>query len=448
MAVGPVYPPKKKLQLKTFAPKGVGIGGGRSTKNPAPPTQKPPKTQNHPTTQMPVMPSEHELRAQANAQAWKSIQQMQSTLPSEGQLMAQYGAQRNAVIPLVQAHRDWLEKAGEYQVGMTNALSTLTQQAAGAGDAQQAGSAALGGAGLGAGAPGTNVSPASAAMPVASYGTSTANYLRSLVPYATAQGIGNIGRIDQAENEARTSLTDTRAKIAAELPGLQSDNYTSSYNAAFQQYKSELATLAAAQKGDLATTKTLSGIADSKERLRISAMNAQTSRDRADSAIRLANIKATEAAKGTGTRTAGDASNLKAGLAKALDAYNDKGGTTGAGRFGTVMKMPAYKDALGRSHAAESHPIAADSPEEVRRLIAVFLKQHPKITEGPNKGQGAWSQQAPIAGLKGYSKKTGQSGDYNRRMKAWGIFKAANAATLHPVSVEKLREMFRYAIPK
>lgn len=440
MAIGPVYPKTPKGSFSI----GGRSGGGRSNRHPAPATQKPPKTQNHPTTQMPVMPSEHELRAKANADAWKSIQQMQATLPSTGDIMARYGAQRSAIEPLVSAHRDWLEKAGEYQVGMTNALSSLVQQGAATGDATAGAGAAAAGAPMGS-APATNVAPAASAMPVAAYGTSSANYLRSLVPYATAQGIGNIGRVNQAENEEMQSVSQARAKIGAELPGLRESTYTDSYNAAFQKYKGELATLASRQKGDLNTLKTTEKIRNDRERLRISAQNADTSAGRrSDAAIRAANVDA----KGEGTRTAGDASNLKAGLAKALEAYNDTGGTSGYGRFGVTMKSADYKDALGRTHKGATEQISGANPQEVRNRIAKFLKAHKPITEGPNKGQGAWSQWSQIEGLKGYQRKVGQKGEYNRRQTAWGIFKAANAATLHPVSTEKLREMFQYAIPK
>ena len=80
--------------------------------------------------------------------------------------------------------------------------------------------------------------------------------------------------------------------------------------------------------------------------------------------------------------------------------------------------------------------------------MAKFLKSHKGSTTGPTKGQGKYSQASDIEGLTGYQKTVGRKGEYNRRQEAWGIFKAANAATLHPVSNEKLLEMFRYALPK
>jgi hypothetical protein len=426
------------VKPKKFAINGAGIGGGRGLpKGNAPPKPHPAKT--HPVDGMPVMASAAELRAQANSQAWKSIAAQQAALPSDESIARQYGAQRSAIQPLIDAHRSWLENAGQYMVGSSNALSTLVTQKAAEADQAQQGIAGL--AGAPGSAPGTNVSPTSAAMPVAAYGTSFANYLRSLVPYADAVGGNALGRTFQNENQDMTSLRDARTKIAGGLPDLQASNYATLSTNALNEYKGELAALVAGQKGGVAAA----GVA---EKTRHDQTLEQLARDRnatasrrADASIALDQSKI----KAGGKVNNSEVSSLKKDLTDAFKIYEDKGGTKTPTRFGVTLTLN-QPTLPGRPKAPkQTKAFAGATIEEVRALVKAFLAKQPKQGASPIP-VGKWSQDDIIKAAPNSTTTTGKLGESTRRLKAWRYLVQHNAASLHPLDESALRELFRKGV--
>lgn len=399
-----------------------------------------------PSTGLPKMPSEHEMRAEANANAWKSILQMQQALPSQGDLLLRYGQQRAAVAPLIDAHRDWLEKAGEYQVGMTNAISGMVKGTAAAGDTSAAATSAAAGAPLGARSGSETVSPAGAAMPVAAYGTSFANYLHSLVPYASAIGGQALGQINTNENTDMQSLNASRKEIALKLPELQQANYTDINNAALNNYKSELAALVAGHKSDLDAAKFTHTVAKDTATAGTAARNATTAEGRLTLAIKAQKDKAKkDAAGGASAFTAGDASGLRAALKEADKRYNDPGGHNAPGRYSATLtlKQPTVP---GVPHGpGETKIISGSSLAEVRAMIKKFLASNNKASSSPLP-QGKWSQSTVVAPVKGSTVTVDKPGEYNRRMEAWRYLVVQNGALLHPLTESDLRERFRQMV--
>lgn len=417
-----------------------GIGGAAGGGRGAAPTKPKPKTKTDPATGMPTMMTPQEIRAEANAQTWKSIQAMQSALPSQAGIAAQYGAQRSAITPLIDAHRDWLLKAGEYQVNQTNALSQMVQGVTGSADAAQVGAAGLAGAPLGAGAPTTNVSPTQAAMPVAAYGTSFANYLHSLAPYADSLGGMALGRVNEAERQDMTSLRDARSKVALQQPDIYSKNYATLSNTALNTYKGELAAIAAGDKNTLAGAKlgetnrhntTLESLASDR--------NAISSR-RADAAIALANSKIA----GSGGKTPAEVKSLKSSLAKAYDIYGKVGGTKTPTRFAVRLTYNPPKLPSGQPGAPKDTKVfAGGTVEEVRGLMRAFLKSHNTTSKNSAIPNGRWSQDGAIAAPPNTPKVvTGKTGEANRRLKAWRYLVQQNP----DMDREALKRLFRLGV--
>lgn len=395
----------------------------------------------------PKMQSAHEIQAKANADAWKSIMQMQSALPTPDQIGQQFGAQRNAILPLIEGHRNWLQKAGEYQVNQTNAISQMTQGAAQAGDQQATAGAAAAGAPAGAGFAG-NVDPAQVAMPAASYGTSLANYFHALVPYANSIGGGALDKVNQGQNDAMQSLGDARKQIALKLPEIQADNFTTGYGNALNEYKSELAALVQSQKGGGGgmSAGESGRLAESKryhnEQIALAKDRNAISGRRADAAIKLGEEK--------GTVKKSNGSSLRLILNTMNGIYDKKGGEEVPGAYSVTMVKKAYK-ASGISHPEETYPITGATPEEVRKRVKAFLadSKHQPLTEGVYKGLGKWNQKGPAnTPVKGSKKTVGQAGEYTRRMNAWRYLVAQNKGLPDPMTTADLQDLFRTMHPK
>lgn len=407
-----------------------------------PAAPKAPKTKPHPVTGLPVMPSAHEMRAEANAQAWKSVQAQQAALPSEQDIYRQYGSQAAAITPLVDAHRSWLENAGQYAVSQANALTSMVSGAASAADTAQTGAAGLAGVPAGSAAPSTNVSPTAAAMPVAAYGASVGNYLHSLVPYADALGGNAFAKVMGQQGADLQSLRDARKGIATSFPGLSDKAYNDLSGTYLNEYKGELAALAAGQKNTLAGAKLTHTIANDASKLRIAGRNADTAAQRAQTAVDTLDWK-----KLTGGAAAPAA---KAKLATALkDAYKiyaDTGGTKTPSRYGVTLTLN-QPSAPGRPKAPkETKVFAGDSIDQVRGLVKSFLASHNKPSNSPIPA-GRWSQDGPIAPPPNTPKTTtGRLGESTRRLKAWRYLMQQNAASPAPLSEPDLRALFRKGV--
>ena len=432
MTTGPVYP------------KGVVHSpGGRVN-----PTVKPkaPKTKTHPVTGLPVMPSAAEIRAEANAQAWKSVQAQQAALPSDQEIYHQYGVQAAAIKPLVDAHRSWLENAGQYQLSQANALSSMVSGAAGAADAAQTGAAGLAGAPAGTAAPSTNVSPTAAAMPVAAYGTSFANYLHSLAPYADAVGGQAFARVMGQQGQDLQSLRDARTKIAGGLPDLQNQNFATLSTNALNEYKGELAALVAGGKNTLAAGKLAQTTANDNAKLRIAGRNADTAALRAQTAVDALDWKKISATTSDANAPAAKAK-LATALKDAFKIYADAGGSKQPGSFTTrlVLKTAPLPGRPG-SGTTTYQPFQGPNKEQVRREVAAWMKSHNKPSTDPLHPAVNWTQEGAIAPMKNSTVTKGKLGEYTRRMKAWRYLVQQNAASPAPLSEDDLRALFRKGV--
>jgi len=389
-----------------------------------------------PVTGEPKMPSSQEIRAKANAEAWKSIQKMQGALPSEQQLSTQYGGQRQDIANLVDAHRAWLEKAGEYQVSMSNGLAQMAQTAGAAGDAGVTGSAALAGAAPGS-LPGTNVAPTAVGMPVSAYGTSAANFLHSLVPYATAQGSEAMTRVNNAQNTALDDLRTAKQKINAGLPELQASTFKDRYELAVEQYKSELAALVQGHKGGVDAAKFAETQRHNRANEAAAARNSDISEEKAAATIKLNEQKLK--AKSPASRAA-----LQKFFKDAADLYKDKGGTKGSGLWTVTihMKHPTLPGAP--KIPTDDKVFTAPTLQEVRRQRDAYIAAHPGTPLGPIPA-GTWSQDKsaqPVPNTTGQV--TGKYGESTRRLKAWRYLMAQNETLgADKVSTPELKRMFR-----
>lgn len=403
------------------------------------------KTTTHPTTGLPVMQSPASIRAAANAQAWKTIQQQQDLLPSEGDIVAQYGAKAAAIQPLIDAHRGWLEKAGEYTVSMANGLASMGQTAATAADTTAGQGAAAAGAGVGMNT-GPSVSPAGVGMPAAVYGTSTANYLHSLVPYADALGGQSIAKVNSDQSTALDDLRTSKQKIASGLGDLEATNYKDLTASALDVFKSKIATLAASEKN---TTKTASDAAALAEKTRhdqateaTAARNATTSEEKAKAATQLTKSKLTA----TGM-TPAEVKSFQGFLKDTDKKYQNLGGTKVPGRYEAVATLPAHKGATAASSTGKlSHSFAGKSIAEVQASIKSFMASHNKPKLNPATGNldpGAWSV-TPVAAQKNSTVTVGKKGEATRRLDAWRYLVAQNSTLgQHALSEADLRAAFR-----
>lgn len=396
-----------------------------------------------PNTGLPKMQSAAELRAAANAQAWKSIQQMQAALPSEQDIAARYGAQAATIQPLVNAHRAWLEQAGQYNVGVTNALSQVVGTQNANTDAAQAGSAALAGAPMGS-APATNVSPGAGSTVVTAPGGSFANYLHSLTPFADALGADAISKINANRTADLQSLDQSKKQIALQLPDLQASNYSTLSTNALNTYKGELAALVAGGKNTVTGAKTAETVRHNLAMEANGSRNAATSEQRAKDAFTLAEDKLNKTTAKGAVRTAGENSKLQSSLATALKMYDNKGGTKAYKQFAQTVnfnppKLPSYEPAPPK----QSQVITGSTPAEVQAKVNAFIKAHNVKSTGPIPN-GVWSAAKAPTGV-GNKGPVGQAGDYTRRMEAWRYFSATNAASAHPLSTNALQVIFRKA---
>lgn len=423
-------------------PVSPGVHQGTPPGNHATTVTPKPKTQAHPVTGMPQMQSAASIRAAANAQAWKTIQQQQDLLPSSQDIIAQYGARAAAILPLVDAHRSWLEKAGEYTVSMANGLASMGQTAAGAADQTAGAGAAAAGAPLGA-SPGPTVAPAGVGMPVAVYGTSTGNYLHSLVPYADAIGGQSINKINQDQGTALDDLRSSRQKIAETLPDLRAKNYSALTTDALNVFKGKLASKVALQTG---SQKAKSTAATLKEKTRhdiateeTAARNATTSELRAKSAAKVADLKGED--KGM---TPAERKSLQGFLKDTDKKYRDVGGAKTPGRFSATLKLPSVKGLTGTT-PGDTHVVAADSIAEVQRLIKQFMLAHqPKLDPATGKPGAHWSQSDAVAPVPNSSVTVGKKGESTRRLDAWRYLVAQNSTLgAHALTEDELRAAFR-----
>lgn len=432
MAVSPVKRPKVQPLVISES-----HGGRVAPKKPAQP-----KTKTHPITGLPVMPSSAELRAEANAQAWKSVKAQQAALPSDQEIFQQYGQQAAAIKPLVDAHRAWLENAGQYQVSQANALSSMVQGATGAADATQQGVA--GAAGLGAGNLPGNVSPTAAATPVAAYGTSFANYLHSLVPYADALGGQGMARVFAQQGQDLQSLRDARAKIAGTLPDLQASNFSALSTNALNEYKGELAALVAGGKNTIAGAKLAHTVANDNANLRIRGRNADTAALRAQTAVDALDWKKIS---GSNPNAAPAKAKLQSALAAAYKIYADQGGEKAPGAFSTrlVLKTPPLPGRPG-SGTTQYQPFQGATKDQVRREVAAWIAAHNKPSTDPLHPAVTWTQEKAIAPMPNSTTTKGKLGETTRRLRAWRYLVQQNAASAAPLSEADLRALFRKGV--
>lgn len=413
----------------------ASLGGRVQPKAPTP--KAPAKKSSSAGSGLPTMPSVQSIRAQANQQAWKSIQAQIDALPDTRALDLRYQGMRNAITPLVDAHKDWLLKAGEYSVGVSNQLAQIAAQEAGAADTVASGAAAAAGAPVGS-TPPTNVTPGGVSTPVAAYGGSFANYLRSLLPYATAQGIGNIQRLNDAQQQDLDSINQSRDKILATLPDTQASYFKDAYNTAFNDYKSELSALAAGDKTSLDASKF-------QETIRHNKANEDIAQQRATAALQGAMSKATS----SGKSTASEANQLKSSLAQAYKIYQQKGGRKVPAEWGVTLVKKASKNLAGQATGPDDQvSFRGSTPQEVQDRVKRFLARpgNQPVADGPHKGE-KWVQQGVIAAVKNSPDVVvGQKGEANRRAAAWAYLKAQNSASLHPLTTENLKALFRNTI--
>lgn len=433
----PGYRPASPAPPKTSGTFGIGgpAGGGR-----AQPKMGTPKTRTDPRTGRPVMMSDQEIRAEANAQAWKSIQQMQGAIPSEENARLSFSGQRSAINDLTTAHRDWLERAGQYHVNMTNALSGAATAAAGAGDATAAGGAAAAGAPLGASFAG-NVAPSA----VAASGTDAGTTFQKIIAgeltsgYPQAIGANALTRVNQNENTTLADIRNQRATVANGLPDLAQKNYVSGYQVAIDKYKGELAAIALGQKGKTADAKLAETVRYHNGMLGLSEDRNAISRSNAETAYqRMVNSAAATDTK-AGQRTAGDASNIKAALAAADLIYHPKPGKAGPQaytRYGTVLKIDKTTDPITHEvFPAQYHTVSASTLAEAQAQLKAFMAANPKA---------GWTQPKLIAGLDKQSTTGGTAAPENaRRQHAWHELIAKNSLLLHPYSEAELKTAFR-----
>lgn len=331
---------------------------------------------------------------------------------------------------------------------MTNAISGMVKGAATAGDATAAGTAAAAGAPLGATNPG-NVSPTQAAMPVAAYGTSFANYLHSLVPYASGLGGNAMQQINNNENTDLRALDASRKEIGLKQSDLASSAYTDISNAAVNRYKSELAMLTAGSKANATAGKDAETKRHHLALEKVASDNSLTSKRRADAAIKLGRDKLAQSGtkgKDGSERTAGDVSGLREALGKALEMYKNTGGKRTPSRYGVDLthQPPSDPNNPRNKPTLEVQHFTGTTPEGVRKQVRAWKAEHDKPAEGPIPAV-VWQQPkgSVVKPVEGYWAVTGKRGEYNRRQEAWKFLKTVNDNSLHPISTAELQNMWR-----
>lgn len=403
-----------------------------------------------PVTGQPKMPSNSELLAKAHSQTWKAIQSMIAALPSQQFTDQPFDAQRAAIAPIVDAHRDWLLKAGDYQTRMVNGLAQLVQDSSKAADTAQVGNAAAAGAPVGT-APTTNVTPAETAVPALAEGGSTASYLQGLVPFATAQGIGNVGKVNAAQDTADATRREAVRQIASQGGDLEAKNFTALTNSAFDVLKGQYAALAAGQKNGATAAKLQETTRVDTARIAALAKNADTAALRAQNAVTLHD-------KTTNTQTsAAVRSTLQKGLVAASKAYNATVPTTpgkqgGGKQYGVTVTLEAPRPLVGSAAKGHTFTFYGNSIQEANAKALHFKATHPADTSDPT-NPGFWN----TAQAKTYTtSSTGSAGktqlpEPQRRADAWRQLVAFNS-TLGPnaYTTAALRNLFRgeFGLPK
>lgn len=420
-------------------------GGMASPVTPKPAT---PKTRTDPATGLPTMMSNQEIRAEANQQTWASIKSMLGQLPSIGATDAPFNAQRAAVAPLVDAHRNWLMNAANYHMGMVNGVAQITQGAASAADAVQAGGA--GSAGLGANFT-SNVTPAGVATPALAYGGSVHDYLNSLEPFATAQGIGAIGRVNTAQDAADADRTEEARKITSQFGDLLNKNTSSIGTAAFNTYKGEIAALAAAAAQGTKDATLKERTANDKARTEILARNATTAEKRANNAVQTAKDKGQIAATDKRSKS------LSTFLAAADKIYKTPGGvksssTKGSQAYSITLTFQPPLDQFGVASAkATKKTLYGNTPKEVLAAADAFRRANAaKPNAAGNKGH--WDTPAyekapgPSSTTSGITDKPSEN---TRRARAWSYLLAQNE-TLggNKYSTDELKRIWLTMHPK
>lgn len=441
------YPTPKPRGGRAFAgPPGnkpanprVVIQGSNAAYAARQPKPSKPKTKVDPRTGQPVMMSDHEIRAEANAQAWKSIQQMQSAVPSEDAARTIFTGQRNAINDLTTAHRDWLERAGQYHVNMTNALSGAATGAAATGDATAGAGAAAAGGPLGASFAG-NVAPSAVGTGSTDAGTTFQKIIAGELTggYPQAIGANALAKINQNELETISGIRDERNKIGGGLAELQQKNYESGYQVAIDKYKSELAAIALAGKN----RKESAAAAETKRyhtgMLGLSEDRNAIARGNAEVAYQKM-LNAASDTGGSDKRTAGDASNIQAALAKADQIYHPKAGKPGTEqptRYGTVLTIPKYHDDdTDTDFPAQYKTISAPTRDGAVQMIKDWFRKYPKA---------GWTQPNLVKGYDNKPTPAAAAAPENvRRQRAWRTLTSANALLLHPWSEAELKVAFR-----
>jgi hypothetical protein len=286
-------------------------------------------------------------------------------------------------------------------------------------------------------------------MPVAAYGTSFANYLHSLVPYASAIGGNAMGQINANEDTDLRTLDASRKEIGLKQGDLAASAYTDISNAAVNRYKSELAMLTAGSKASATAGKDAETKRHHLALEKVASDNSLTTKRRADAAIKLGRDKlAQSGAKGKdgSARTAGDVSGLRGALAKALEMYNKTGGKSTPSRYGVDLtyQPPSDPNNPDNKPALQVMHFTGTTPEGVRKQVREFKAKHDKIAQGPNPAI-TWQQPKGqvVKPVPGYTAVTGKRGEYNRRQEAWRYLKTVNDNSLHPISTAELQNMWR-----
>lgn len=442
---GPHPVPVQHVVVHTDANAGATKTAAPANKKPAAPPVKT-KANAGNAYGLPVMQSPQELRAEASSQAWKSIQSMMGQLPSVADTNAPYDAQRAALGPLVAAQRDWLQNVGTYHVGMINGLSQMIHDQAAPVQAAQA-SAEQAGGGLGASF-GTNAPVLDASNPAAALGGSTQDYLTSLAAgLPAAMGVASSNRINAAADAALLNRTESVNKIQNEEPQLETSLYTGLSNAAFNNWKGELAAIQDGIKNKLATTKQNQTASYDQGRLKIAGENATTAQLRASNSQAVAQTKALAGADKL------DKTRLVNALTAGWKTYNRVGGTkvsgsSGSGGVQTIIYAYPAPTAFQKLNGQSPKPIVAKTitgkdTADLQRQIAAFKSQY-KAPTGTHISH--W-QDSHISSLPGGTKTAGgvinKPSTYTKRMEAWRILVAANHLNSKPLSTADLQTLFR-----
>lgn len=440
-------PAPYNLNPRTRKPYPAARGHGAYAQHQAkPPT---PKTRSDPNTGLPTLLSPQEIRAQANQATWKSIEAMLGQLPSLDATNAPFTAQRAAIAPLVEAHKNWLMNAANYHMGMVNGVAQLVQGDASAADAVQTGY------NQGGGQFGTNVTPGGVAAPTLAYGGSFHDYIRSLEPFATAQGIGNQGKIDTANTLALSDRTEARRKITEQFGELLNKNTDSFGTLAFNNYKGELAALAAASTQAGKDALLAERIAHDKELERLAGR-------RIDATTSAAGTRASAAAdKAAITATGKRQTALSSWLAQADKIYNTAGGVPasstsgGTGQYKIKLTFNAPIGGLGQKLADPFVDyVYGNSIEEARKAATDYMRRIRAPIRGlPPGKRGAWSvggaERIPGTGPSSSKTVVDKPSENTRRARAWAYLLAQNATLgVDAFPIEKLRSIWLTAHPK